>query len=41
MKETKFSGVSADDVEEAIMGCVLTGGLGQNPARQSALAAGT
>jgi acetyl-CoA C-acetyltransferase len=29
-----------DHVDECIMGCVLQGGLGQNPARQAALAAG-
>ncbi|MDY7109031.1 MAG: thiolase family protein [Planctomycetota bacterium] len=29
-----------DHVEECIMGCVLQGGLGQNPARQAALRAG-
>jgi acetyl-CoA C-acetyltransferase len=30
----------ADRVDEVIMGCVLQAGLGQNPARQAALAAG-
>lgn len=34
------AGVPADKVEEVIMGCVLTGGLGQNPARQSSVKAG-
>jgi acetyl-CoA C-acetyltransferase len=34
------SGVSADDVQEVIMGCVLPAGLGQAPARQAALGAG-
>ena len=34
------SGVAADDVSEVIMGCVLPAGLGQAPARQSAIAAG-
>ena len=29
-----------DHVDECMMGCVLQGGLGQNPARQAALAAG-
>jgi acetyl-CoA C-acetyltransferase len=29
-----------DHIEEVIMGCVLQGGLGQNPARQAALKAG-
>ncbi len=32
--------VSAADVQEVIMGCVLPAGLGQAPARQAALAAG-
>ncbi len=34
------AGVAADAVDEVIMGCVLQAGLGQNPARQSAIAAG-
>lgn len=34
------SGVSPDDVDEVIMGQVLTAGEGQNPARQAALGAG-
>src|SRR5215469_15144770 len=34
------SGVSAADVSEVIMGCVLPANLGQAPARQAALAAG-
>ena len=34
------SGVSADDVSEVIMGCVLPANLGQAPARQAALGAG-
>jgi len=34
------SGVAADQVQEAIMGCVLPAGLGQAPARQAALGAG-
>jgi acetyl-CoA C-acetyltransferase len=34
------SGVSADSVDEVILGQVLTAGSGQNPARQAALAAG-
>ncbi len=33
-------GVSADDVDEVVLGCVLTAGLGQNPARQAAIGAG-
>lgn len=34
------AGVSAADVDEVILGQVLTAGQGQNPARQAALAAG-
>jgi acetyl-CoA C-acetyltransferase len=34
------SGVSADDVSEVLMGCVLPAGLGQAPARQAAIGAG-
>ncbi|HWO98646.1 MAG TPA: acetyl-CoA C-acetyltransferase [Bacillus sp. (in: firmicutes)] len=34
------AGVQASDVDEVIMGNVLQAGLGQNPARQAALAAG-
>ena len=34
------SGVSPDDVDEVIMGCVLPAGLGQAPARQASLGAG-
>lgn len=34
------SGVSAADVSEVIMGCVLPAGLGQAPARQASIAAG-
>ena len=34
------SGLSADQVSEVIMGCVLPAGLGQAPARQAAIAAG-
>ncbi len=34
------SGVKADDVDEVIMGCILTAGLGQGPARQAMRAAG-
>jgi acetyl-CoA C-acetyltransferase len=36
----EHAGVSADDVSETIMGCVLPAGLGQAPARQAAIAAG-
>jgi acetyl-CoA C-acetyltransferase len=32
--------LSADQIDEVIMGCVLTGGMGQAPARQAALAGG-
>ena len=34
------TGVAADQVDEVIMGQVLTAGLGQNPARQTAINAG-
>jgi len=34
------SGVSNDDIDEVLMGCVLPAGLGQAPARQAALGAG-
>jgi len=34
------AGISADDVEEVVMGCVLPAGLGQAPARQASLGAG-
>ena len=34
------SGVSVDQVDEVIMGNVLTAGLGQNPARQASIGAG-
>jgi acetyl-CoA C-acetyltransferase len=36
----KDSGISAESVDECIMGCVLQAGVGQNPARQAALKAG-
>ena len=36
----EHAGIAADQVDEAIMGCVLPAGLGQAPARQAALAAG-
>lgn len=36
----KRSGIAPDEFEEAIMGCVLQGGLGQAPARQAAIYAG-
>jgi acetyl-CoA C-acetyltransferase len=34
------AGVSAESVDECVMGCVLPAGLGQNPARQAALRGG-
>lgn len=34
------AGVAANDIDEVIMGQVLTAGVGQNPARQAAIAAG-
>ena len=35
-----YSGLVAADMDEVIMGCVLSAGLGQAPARQAALGAG-
>ena len=34
------AGVAIDDIDEVIMGCILTAGLGQGPARQAMRAAG-
>jgi len=34
------AGISPDDVDEVVLGCVLQAGLGQNPARQAAMGAG-
>ncbi|HTQ08467.1 MAG TPA: acetyl-CoA C-acyltransferase [Fimbriimonadaceae bacterium] len=34
------AGIRPEEVDETIMGCVLTGGMGQAPARQAARAAG-
>src|SRR2546421_8556045 len=34
------AGIRPEDIEDVIMGNVLSAGLGQNPARQSALKAG-
>ncbi|MDI6835679.1 MAG: acetyl-CoA C-acyltransferase, partial [Rhizobiaceae bacterium] len=34
------SGVSADEIDEVVFGCVLAAGLGQAPARQAAIGAG-
>ena len=36
----KFSNIKKDEVDEVIMGQVLTGGAGQNPARQAAIKSG-
>ena len=36
----KRANVPADKVDEVMFGCILTGGLGQNPARQAAVKAG-
>ncbi len=36
----KRAGISPEEVDEVIMGCVVSAGLGQAPARQSALKAG-
>ena len=36
----KRAGLNADDVDEVMMGCVLTAAQGQNPARQAAVLAG-
>ncbi len=35
----KRAGISGEDIDEVIMGCVLPAGLGQAPARQAAIAA--
>ena len=39
-KVVRSSNISNDDVDEVIMGQVLTGGSGQNPARQAAIKSG-
>lgn len=36
----KRAGVSGDDIDEVVMGCVLPAGLGQAPARQASFGAG-
>ena len=36
----KSAGVKPEQVDEVYMGCVIQAGLGQNPARQSAINAG-
>jgi acetyl-CoA C-acetyltransferase len=39
-ESVRRAGVSPEDVDEVIMGCVVQAGLGQNPARQAALNGG-
>lgn len=39
-ESVKRAGVSPEEVDEVIMGCVIQAGLGQNPARQAALHGG-
>jgi acetyl-CoA C-acetyltransferase len=39
-ESVKRAGVTPEDVDEVIMGCVIQAGLGQNPARQAALRGG-
>src|SRR5918992_2354128 len=39
-ESVRRAGVSPEDVDEVIMGCVIQAGLGQNPARQAALNGG-
>lgn len=34
------AGLQGDDVDEVLLGCVLSAGLGQNPARQASIGAG-
>ena len=34
------SGIERDDIDDVILGCVLTAGLGQAPARQAAIEGG-
>jgi len=34
------AGIAGEEVDEVVLGCVLTAGLGQNPARQVAISAG-
>lgn len=34
------AGLTGEDVEEVLLGCVLQAGLGQNPARQASIRAG-
>lgn len=39
-ESVKRAGIAPEDVDEVIMGCVIQAGLGQNPARQTALFGG-
>lgn len=39
-ESVRRAGVAPEDVDEVIMGCVIQAGLGQNPARQTALRGG-
>jgi acetyl-CoA C-acetyltransferase len=39
-ESVRRAGVTPEDVDEVIMGCVIQAGLGQNPARQAALRGG-
>ncbi len=39
-ESVKRAGVSPEEIDEVIMGCVIQAGLGQNPARQAALNGG-
>ncbi|MGH9955732.1 MAG: beta-ketoacyl synthase N-terminal-like domain-containing protein [Pyrinomonadaceae bacterium] len=39
-ESVKRAGVTPEQVDEVIMGCVIQAGLGQNPARQAALRGG-
>ena len=39
-ESVRRAGVSPEDVDEVIMGCVIQAGVGQNPARQAALKGG-
>lgn len=39
-ESVKRAGVSPEEVDEVVMGCVIQAGLGQNPARQAALHGG-
>lgn len=39
-ESVKRAGISPEEIDEVIMGCVIQAGLGQNPARQAALNGG-